>query len=323
MSLSHIRDLYTLWEAGTGRRPDAVVAHQRVLLDALGLGLEQTLQFLRLEYPDYPAFEAWIVETAGVPDPAKIARYHAVLDGLSPPEAVQARLDEIDRASPVLDAADLDHWDREGYLILRNAIARDEAAATADLLWRVIGASPGDPESWYVQRSSGIMVQHFQGEAMEVPRRSARVHKAFAQLWGTADLWPLVDRLGFNPPERPGYSFRATPIHWDVSLAHPIPFSTQGILYLTDTEADQGALQLVPGFHRRLAEGWLESIGDADPREHDFSREAVPIAANAGDLIIWRSDIPHGASPNRATFPRLVQYVTMYSADLMPNPVWI
>jgi len=318
-----VRGLHDLWESGTGRRHHAVVTHQRVLLDALGLGLEQTLQFLRLEYPDYPVFEAWIEATAGAPDPVKIARYHATLDGLPPPEPVQALLDKIDAAPPVLDAADLAHWEREGYVILRGAITPGEAAAAAELVWRTVGASPSDPDSWYVQRSSGIMVQHFQGEAMEAPRRSMRVHKAFAQLWGTADLWHLVDRLGFNPPERPGYTFRATQIHWDVSIAQPIPFSTQGILYLTDTAADQGALQLVPGFHRRLAEGWLESIADADPREHDFSRDAVPIAANAGDLIIWRSDIPHGASPNRATLPRLVQYVTMYSAELTPNPVWI
>lgn len=319
----NVRRLHDLWEAGTGRREHALGTQQRMLLDALGLGLEQTLQFLRIEYPDYPAFEAWITETAGAPDPMKIERYHAALAGLPPPAPVRALLQAIDDAPPVLDAADLDHWEREGYLILRNAVTCDEAAAAANLLWHVIGASPDDPESWYTPRSSGIMVQHFQGEAMEAARRSARIHKAFAQLWGTADLWPLVDRLGFNPPVRRGYTFRASPIHWDVSIAAPIPFSTQGILYLTDTAADQGALQLVPGFHRRLENGWLASIGDADPRAHDFSGEAMPIAANAGDLVIWRSDIPHGASPNRAALPRLVQYVTMYSASLEPNPIWI
>jgi hypothetical protein len=296
---------------------------ERVLIDTLGLGLEQVLSFLRIEYPDYPAFEAWVVETAGHPDPARLERYHAWLNGAPPPEAVRLQLQAVEDAPPVLDADDLAHWEREGYVILRGAVTPAEAEAAAALLWRVIEASPDDPESWYVQRSSGIMVQHFQGEAMEAARRSPRVHKAHAQLWGTADLWPLVDRLGFNPPERPGYSFRASPIHWDVSLAPPIPFSTQGILYLTDTEADQGALQLVPGFHHRLADGWLDSIGDADPRQVDFSAEAIRIAANAGDLVIWRSDIPHGASPNRAARPRLVQYLTMYSTDLVPNPVWI
>jgi hypothetical protein len=318
-----VRGLRDFWELGTGRRPGAQGMRERVLIDTLGLGLEQVLGFLRLEYPDYPAFEAWVVETAGLPDPLMLERYHAWLDGLPPPGAVQAQLQAIEDAPPVLDAADLAHWEREGYLILRNAITPDEARAAADLLWRVIEASPDDRDSWYAPRSSGIMVQHFQGEAMEAARRSPRIHKAFAQLWGTADLWPLVDRLGFNPPVRARYQFRASPIHWDVSIAPPIPFSTQGILYLTHTDADQGALQLVPGFHHRLAEGWLTSIGDTDPRAVDFGAEAVPIAAGAGDLIIWRSDLPHGASANCAALPRLVQYVTMYSTELVPNPVWI
>jgi hypothetical protein len=318
-----VRGLHDFWELGTGRREGAQGMAERMLIDALGLGLEQVLQYLRIDYPDYPAFEAWVAETAGTPDPLKVERYHAWCDGVPPPETVRQQLQAIDDAPPVLDAADLAHWEREGYLILRNAITPAEAAAAADLVWRTINGSPDDPDSWYVQRSSGIMVQHFQGEPMEAPRRSARIHKAFAQLWGTADLWHLVDRLGFNPPVRPGYNFRASPIHWDVSIAAPIPFSTQGILYLTDTAADQGALQIVPGFHHRLAEGWLESIGTADPRSVDFSGEAIPIAANAGDLIIWRSDIPHGASANRAALPRLVQYVTMYSTELEPNPIWI
>ncbi|MES2443865.1 MAG: phytanoyl-CoA dioxygenase family protein [Pseudomonadota bacterium] len=321
--LADVRGLDAFWELGTGRRQGGMCMAERMLIDTLGLGLEQVLTYLRRENPDYPAFQAWVIETAGRPDPVTLARYHNWLDGLPPPEAVQRQLDAIDAAPPVLDADDLAHWEREGYVILRNAVTADEAAAAADLLWRTLGASPGDPETWYAELPGGIMVQHFQGEAMEAPRRSGRVHKAFAQLWGTADLWHLVDRLSFNPPVRPDYRFRATGIHWDVSIAPPIPFSTQGILYLTDTAADQGALQLVPGFHHRLAGGWLDGLGDANPREVDFSTEAVTVGAGAGDLVIWRSELPHGASPNRARRPRLAQYVTMYATDLVANPVWI
>jgi ectoine hydroxylase-related dioxygenase (phytanoyl-CoA dioxygenase family) len=164
------------------------------------------------------------------------------------------------------------------------------------------------------------MVQHFQHPAQTAIRRSPRIHKAFAQLWGTADLWMTTDRMSFNPPERPGYQFPGPHLHWDASLTRPIPFGTQGILYLTDTAADQGALRLVPGFHRRLGT-WLDGLGERHPREVDLSGEAVTIPANGGDLIIWRQDLPHGASPNQSARPRLAQYLTMYSAassDLRP-----
>ena len=89
-----------------------------------------------------------------------------------------------------------------------------------------------------------------------------------------------------------------------------MPFETQGILYLTDTAADQGALQVVPGFHHRLADGWLESLDGADPRQVDLTAETVTVPGAVGDLVIWRQEIPHGASPNRTPRPRLAQYLT-------------
>ncbi|WP_448661713.1 phytanoyl-CoA dioxygenase family protein [Sphingomonas sp. CJ20] len=293
----------------------------RMLLDTLGLGLEQTFTKLA-EQPSSEQFAAWVMETAGAPDPMQWARYQARVAGAPMPDDVRAWLEAVETAPPVLDAADLAHWDAQGYVILRGAISRDEAAAAEALLWRVMGAAPDDPESWYGPRTHGIMVQHFQDPALDAARHSPRVHKAFAQLWGTADLWPSVDRMSFNPPERGDYRFPGPHLHWDVSLMLPIPFATQGILYFTDTAADQGALSLVPGFHHRL-EAWLAELGDANPRTVDLSAEAVPIPAGAGDLILWRQDLPHGASPNRASRPRMAQYVNRYSPDLTSHPVWL
>jgi len=322
--LPEIRGLADYWALRTGRAQtsDLSAMQSRMLLDMLGLGLEQTITYLGLEWPDYPTFEAWIVETAGLPDPLLLARYNAWLDGAPPPEAMLERIAAIEAAAPVLDADDLAHWEREGYVILREAITLEEARAAEALLWQQVKGTPDDPQSWFnTPRNNGIMVQHFQDPALEPARRSARVHKAFAQLWGTADLWSTVDRMSFNPPVAPGRAFQGPKLHWDVSLVTPIPFATQGILYLTDTSADQGALQVVPGFQHRI-EAWLDGLGDADPREVDLSGEARTIAAGAGDLIIWRQDLPHGASPNRAERPRMAQYINMYSADLESHPVW-
>jgi ectoine hydroxylase-related dioxygenase (phytanoyl-CoA dioxygenase family) len=46
------------------------------------------------------------------------------------------------------------------------------------------------------------------------------------------------------------------------------------------------------------------------------------VPADAGDLVIWRLDLPHGASPNTADRPRLAQYLNMYPASWRANPVW-
>lgn len=318
-----IQGLEDYWAYITGRSPSLQMRDRqpRVLLDLLGLGLEQTLTWAGNERPDWTGFQDWVVATAGPPDPVKVARYHAWLDGAPPPEAVRDHLRAIEEAEPVLDADDLAHWDSDGYVILRRAITAEQAKATEELLWRTVQATPDDPHSWYAPSPNGIMIQLFQDPALDAARYAPRVHKAFAQLWGTADLWSIVDRMSFNAPERPGHGFRGPRLHWDASIALPIPFETQGILYLTDTSADQGAFQLVPKFHRRI-EHWLKEIGDADPRQVDLSGEAKSIAAGAGDLIIWRNDLPHGASPNRSDKPRMAQYVNMYPADFKENPVW-
>lgn len=291
------------------------------MLDALGLGLGQTLSHCMRERPDIDAFKAWIVATAGMPDAVRIARYHAVRDQSPPPEPARAQLDVIDAMDPVFDAADLAHWDAEGYVIVRNAVTAEDAKAAETLLWELAGADPADPESWYQNRPGGIMIEQFQHPAQTALRHSPRVHKAYAQLWGSPDLWMTIDRMSFNPPARPGAPHVGLRLHWDVSLALPIPFATQGILYLTETTADQGALELVPGFHHRV-ETWLGGLRGRDPRQEDLSADAITVAAGAGALVIWRQDLPHGASPNRASRPRMAQYLNMYSADLQTHAEW-
>lgn len=320
-ALPPIRGLEDYWAGQTFRAPAVPPFHSRLLLSLLGLGLEQTIRHLGSTQPDWETFRDWIVATAGVPDADRVARYHAAIDAAPPPPATQALFDAVTAMPPALDTDDLARWDAEGVVILRQAIAPDEAAAAAGLLWDTLGASPDDRESWYGHALQGIMLQRFQHPAMEPARRAVRIHKAFAQLWGDPDLWPTIDRMSFNAPERPGHGFPGPHLHWDVSLARPIPFGTQGILYLTDTAADQGALQVVPGFHRRL-EGWLHKLGDADPRQVDLSAEAVTVAAGAGDLVIWRHELPHGASPNTARRPRLAQYINMHPPRWIEASAW-
>jgi hypothetical protein len=317
-----ITGLRLFWARQTGRAPPAPLSQaDRVLLCLLGIGIEQGLMQLQRERQEFGAFCDWVEREAGLPDPVEVARYHAWLEGAAVPIEAQARLDALARLPDVLDANQLAHWHEHGYVVLRAAISRAEAEAAAAVLWRHIEASPDDPESWYNPAAKGLWIPLYHAPELAVARQSQRVRKAFAQLYGTPDLWMLTDRTSFNPPERADAPFQGYKLHWDTSLTSPIPFGTQAILYLTDTAADQGALRLVPGFHR-LIEEWLAGLGAADPREVDLDDGAVPVPASAGDLIIWRQDLPHGASPNRADRPRLAQYLTMISADAEDERKW-
>jgi len=317
------RGLEALWASATGRSECVpLTIADRILLDSLGVGLDQMLNMLRTTTPDYAQFEAWILAVSGQPNAERIARYHAWLDGAEPPEETRNRLAAIEAMPDVFDAEALDHWEENGFVVLESAISTAEAKAAEERLWQAAGVAPEDREAWWgANRQDGILIQHFCDAELDAARHSPRVHKAFAQLWGTVDLWAKVDRMSFNPPVPPGQTWQGRGLHWDVSLVRPIPFATQAILYLTDTPANQGATLVVPGFHRRLY-SWLDSLGDVDPRTVDLSAEAVPVQARAGDLVIWRHDLPHAASPNHAAQPRIAQYINMYSAALTESPVW-
>src|SRR4051812_44669323 len=148
---AEIRGFEQLW-AQYSLRARHVPRHDqrdRMLFDLLGLGLEQGMQHLAVARPSLAAFAEWVIAAAGPPDPVAIARYHAWLDRAPPPPQVQARIASTEAMAPVLDSADLAHWETEGWVILRNAVPPDTAAAAADLLWTRVGGDPEDPESWY------------------------------------------------------------------------------------------------------------------------------------------------------------------------------
>ena len=295
-----------------------------LVFDALGIGLEQTIQFLGQNSPSFDAFERWIVATTGGVSDLQVARINAAIAGAECPAEVGQWLADVDASEPVLSADDLAFWDGHGYVVLHDAVPADTREAATQAILDHLGARLDEPESWYRHDRRSIMVQYFQHPAFDANRRSPRPHKAFAQLWGTADLWVSTDRVGFNVPERPGWKFQGPDLHWDVSLHQPMPLGMHGILYLIDTAADQGAFTLVPGFHRRVG-AWLARLpAGADPRTEDMhALGSKPIAGRAGDLVIWHDALPHGASPNRGRMPRIVQYIRMYPTRQEFSEIWI
>jgi len=307
------RTLATLRQPGGGQRSADEWARDKLLLHALGIGIEPASRFLATS-PSLEEFENWILErNGGAIEPARLRRLNAALGAEPYDEATAKWLQSIDALPPVLSAEDMARWNEEGLVVVRSAISRDEAAAACAAVYEHIGADPQNPGSWYSRRNmQGIMVQLFQHPAFQPARTSQRIHKAFAQLWGTADLFPTMDRCGFNPPECERFRFPGPNLHWDADLTQPVPFDVQGILYLVDVEPQQGAFTCVPGFHREF-ESWRSALPPrANPADHIPYERAVAVPASAGDLILWHQALPHGSRPNSAARPRVVQYLTMF-----------
>jgi hypothetical protein len=305
IAIPHLHDLWRrICQENAQSLGDHWVA-DNTLLSGLGLNLQETLRYLYLETPTRDQFEQWVIErNGGAIRQERIDRINAALEGRTLCEPV---------AEPVLTANDLDFWDRNGYVVVHDAVPPQQCLAAARAIYDFLGADPEHPATWYRgPQGHSIWVPLLQHPALVANRSSPRIHGAFAQLWGTGDLWMNTDQAGFNPPEREDWPFPGPHLHWDTSLDLPVPFGVQGILYLTDTPAEQGAFQCVPGFHRRI-EDWVRSLPQgANPRDQDLTAlGAVPIAGRAGDLIVWHHALPHGASPNRGERPRVVQYLAM------------
>lgn len=297
----------------------------RMLLDALGVGIGQVMSRLYRQDGDFAAFEDWIESTAGGLDATAVGRFNAIVCGEPAPVAVQREFAEIEAMADVLSSDEIAHWEREGYVVLRAAIDAATSAAAAQVIWDAIGGRADEPDSWYRPREEGgITLEIYQHAVATAIRRSLRIRKAYAQLWGTPDLWTTMDRFGFNPPIRPGYAGSVQKLHWDVSLARPIPFGTQGMLYLTGNPPEQGAFRLVPGFHRHLDE-WLDGLpAGAIPGQQDLEAlGTVPVPGRAGDLVIWSHHLPHGPSENRGRHPRMVLYLNLYASAYRAQAEWL
>ena len=289
------------------------------LLDMLGIGLLPAYQFLYGQMPDFESFEKWVIAHAdGHIEAETVKRCNALFENRN--TAQQNSMPDV------LTPQDILFWETNGYVIIRNAVTPPDAAAGRKAILDHLEMDEHDAVSWYKENDcmQGIMVPLYRDAAIDKNRNSPKIRKAFEQLWNCSNLVVTTDKCGFNPPETETFKYRGTGLHWDVSLVTPIPFGTQGVLYLTDTAANQGALTVVSGFHKNI-ENWLHALPEnVNAREADLSGfGTTAIAANAGDFIIWHHALPHGSSPNRAELPRIVQYINWYAPLQKKQEKWL
>ncbi|MBV9864181.1 MAG: phytanoyl-CoA dioxygenase family protein [Abitibacteriaceae bacterium] len=223
----------------------------------------------------------------------------------------------------VLSAEDHAFFAENGYVVVPNAVPQENLDAVVDAIWEFLGMNPDDPVTWYQGPvRHGGMVEMYQHQAMWDNRQYPRVHQAFSELFDTEKLWVSEDRVSMKPPVHPDYPEYNDKgfIHWDADTSKlPLRFRVQGVLCLTDTTADMGGFQCIPGFHRGLEEWIKTQPADRNPHAPDLNAlpegmKVTPIPGQAGDLIIWINTLAHGNGLNVSSRPRLAQYINMYPA---------
>ena len=269
----------------------------------LGIGMEDTLRFLYFEKPDFETFKAWI----------KNRKRNTIseIEGLT---------------ENVLSQEDLEFWNENGYIVVKNAISKEDCEATQKAIWSYLKMDPNEKESWYNRHEDqkGLMLNFSDHETLNRNRFSPRIKKAYEQLYKTSNIYKTIDKISFNPPETDHFTFLGSPLHWDMSLKKPLTFGFQGLLYLTECGENDGAFHCVPGFHNQIND-WLDNLEPQEnPREKALQTlQAKPIAGNAGDFIIWHNALPHCATANKGENPRMVQYLTYLPNDYNATGEWI
>lgn len=227
----------------------------------------------------------------------------------------------------VLSEDDWKFWIENGYVVIKGAIPREQARATADFLWEFEEKDPNDPSTWYTAPRAVIKMKELAGTGMvEVynnqllwnNRQNQRVYDAFVDIWGTENLWVTIDRANLNFPNKEGFVQKGF-IHWDYD-PETRPQNVQGVLALADqTDEEMGGFQCIPWLYRNYDTWKLTQPEDRDRFQPDITGledKIVKVKMEAGDLLIFNSTEPHGIRPNKSKNKvRMAQYISMMPAE--------
>jgi len=249
----------------------------------------------------------------------------------NPSTATSSKIKLNDRSNGrplrVLSEADWSFWVQNGYVIIPQAVSREQALRTADFIWEFDEKDKQDPSTWYAAPRADMQMKELVGTGMvEVynnqylwdNRQTQRVYDAFTDIWGMDQLWVTIDRANLNFPMRPGFEYKGF-IHWDYD-PETKPQNVQGVLALADQEDEaMGGFQCIPELYRTYDTWKLTQAEDRDhfkPDIRGLEDQLVKVKLKAGDLLIFNSLQPHGIRPNLSKDKvRIAQYISMMPAE--------
>ena len=227
----------------------------------------------------------------------------------------------------VLTMEDWEFWRHNGYIVIKQAISREQAKTTANFIWEFEDKESDNPETWYTQPRAEMKMKELAGTGMvEVynnqhlwnNRQMQRVYDAFVDIWGEEKLWVTIDRANLNFPLRAEDTYKGF-IHWDYD-PETKPQNVQGVLALDDqTDENMGGFQCIPWLFRNYDTWKLTQPQDRDRFKPDLiglEDKLVKVPLQAGDLLIFNSAEPHGIRPNHSKNKvRIAQYISMMPAQ--------
>ena len=157
----------------------------------------------------------------------------------------------------VLTIQDWKFWKDNGYIVIKNAVPKEQTIDTAKFIWEFDDKDPKDPSTWYADARAEMQMKELAGTGMvEVynnqhlwnNRQYQKVYDAFVDIWGTEKLWVTIDRANLNFPIRPVRIHQGF-IHWDYD-PDTNPQNVQGVLVSDQKDQNMGGFQCIPWLYQ-------------------------------------------------------------------------
>ncbi len=170
--------------------------------------------------------------------------------------------------------------------------------------------------------------QPSQGTAVRRLYEPCSYYDVFRQLADKEQLLDAVEQL-FGPNLLFHYSkLNMKPaevgsvVEWHQDLSYYPLTNTDSLavlFYLDDTSADNGALQLLPGYHREALLGHSEQGFFQGRMVEEVDGATAQLATGpSGTAIFMHGMTPHASAPNRSMHPRRTLILSYRAADAFP-----
>ncbi|BDC53067.1 phytanoyl-CoA dioxygenase [Bryobacterales bacterium F-183] len=227
---------------------------------------------------------------------------------------------------PWIPPADRLHFEQYGYMVIRGVLAPGLIADAVRDIAAYVRADLDNPQTWYnmPRELDGVVPLHHAQSLWNI-RQDPSLYQLFSEFFGTHRLGVDINRCIFRPPVSAAHPWVShSDIHWDTDPLGPAEPSVQTGILLTPIKPNAGGFQCIPEIYRHLG-SWLDQ--NARGRAHfDFQRPClnshrgiVQVTADAGDVILWSTQLPHGSASNLSKRPRIATFVTMCPPEDSPE----
>jgi hypothetical protein len=210
----------------------------------------------------------------------------------------------------VLSPADAEAFLEHGYVLVREAIARETIEQLLPQIWARLPEDPTDPRTW---RRGGTQIEDILREGPIDDLFTPRFTQSIDDLAGAGRWWTRRDGFGWVVLRFPGHAapWRPPSSGWHVDgidFHHHLRSPEQGLVGIelfSDIEPGGGGTVLRVGSHRVIARllGASEPDGLSYARLRGLSEElrelpAVETTGRAGDVLWMHPFMVHARGPN-------------------------